>query len=571
MSVLVFLNNILSLACFFRLKGAGFFCQIKIGLNNNLMKHLYIFIIAFLFIDLSGIKAQENLFSNNMIGLKTGIGKSPALNFSHAPYINSQGAVTDYGVSSSPSYFFHSELTYARQVFPRFFVKTGLVYGYEAYNVRLNAGRDFIRTDEEVFPVEFSESDMEHRGLLLRALYQHPITNKSGLFGSGGATITKYIRPTTHSLFKSTVDNEEVVIFFMRPYVGTRPTVNRRFGKFDFELGYYYHLLPDLQIRGSISHSISHRDAIPASWFRFDGRRDIISGQVSRKMSQTALNVGLNYTFPRGKRELKSSSLFFQETANNLFGKRELGHKKNSISFTHEIVNNAQMKVKNQFVLDFNLEESDNGIFPKNNNFKHFTSVNYIRQLTPKSGIGIEFFTGNYRMGYDVVLKEDLIQSTFLETVFYFEKDKKTRMLGLLLFYRHNFNLSNRSSLFVSGGGGLLTTTKGIGDARSRGNRTFGSTQHLWEREIFLHQGKNYKPVVMANTGYSYRFSERFTLNTSFFFRYSNLSTHESTSYYLLRNVFTDEEILLHEGEYSLKFRHYGLQLGLQYNFGKDF
>ncbi len=531
------------------------------------MKYIFTFFLCVTLFPTTIVDAQETLFSNNFIGIKSGLGINPALKFVHEPYINSEGVITDYGVSSTPSYFFHSELTYARKIFPRFFVQTGLVYGYEAYNVRLNAGSDFIRTDEAIFPVEFTESDMEYRGLILRALYQHPINDKSGIFGSGGISITKYLRSKSQSLYQNTVDGEEEVIFFMLPDVGTSPVVNRRFTKFDLEVGYYHRLLNTLKVRASIAYSFSNKDAIPPSWFRFDGRRDMIIGEVSRKMSQPSLNLGFSYSFPQEKRELISSSTFFRETGTGLFGKRSLELKKNSMGYTYEFVHNAQMKIINQFVLDLNLNESDNGIFPAKNEIKNFTSLYYIRHLSPQSGIGAEFFTGKYRMQYDVVLDQGLRSATFLKQSLYFEKNSKTHILGLAIFYRHYFNLSNRSSIFISGGGGIVRTSTGFGSANSRGNRTFVPMQHLWERNIKQSSGMDNKPVVMFNTGYSYRLSERFSFNTSLFFRYSDLTTHESTSYYLLRNEFTDEETLLHEGEYSVKFRHYGLQLSLQYSF----
>ena len=243
------------------------------------MKQKLIFPLVFLSCFLVKLEAQEIDYRSNLIGLRAGVGISPALNFNHDPYINADGMLTDYGVYSSPSYFFHSELTYARQIFPRFFIQTGLVYGYEAYNVELRAGPDYIQTDESVFPASFTESDMEYRGIILRGLYQHPLSDKTGLFGSAGITLTRYYRAHSHSLFKSTVDGEEEFIFYMKPPVGEAfMSKRRRFVKYDFELGLYHKITNSFDLRASVSYSFSQADGIQNSWFRFDGSRHRMLG-----------------------------------------------------------------------------------------------------------------------------------------------------------------------------------------------------------------------------------------------------------------------------------------------------
>lgn len=536
------------------------------------MKQKLIFLLVFLSCFLVKLEAQEIDYRSNLIGLRAGVGISPALNFNYDPYINADGMLTDYGVYSSPSYFFHSELTYARQIFPRFFIQTGLVYGYEAYNVELRAGPDYIQTDESVFPASFTESDMEYRGIILRGLYQHPLSDKTGLFGSAGITLTLYYRAHSHSLFKSTVDGEEEFIFYMKPPVGEAfMSKRRRFVKYDFELGLYHKITNSFDLRASVSYSFSQADGIQNSWFRFDGSRHRMLGEVSRKISQPGFNIGLTYSFPWEKKSKKSPSTFFNESIDYLFGERTLDFRKNSIGFTQEFVQNAQMRIHNQFVLDVNFNESDNGMFPIRNKIESFISINYLRHLNRHSGIGIEYFIGKYRMRHRVVLDEELDAATFLWRVLDYGNSIKPSAEGLILFYRHDFDLSERSSFFVSAGGGIMRTPKNVGGGTNGGTPTFGATQHLWRKRVDANFGKDIRPVIMMNAGYRYRFSDRISLNTSMFFRYSDLVTHEVTSNYSIRNIFTNEQTLMHEGEYSLKFRHYGLQIGLQYNFGRLF
>ena len=172
----------------------------------------------------------------------------------------------------------------------------GLIYGFEGYNFQLNPDSDFISTDHNIFPVKLTESDLEYRGLSLKLHYYIPFKDHSGVFAKAGISRINYFRTKSGSLYRTTVNGEDKVIFYSPQRINAEK--NNFFNRMDMELGYYHQVADILIIKGSISHSFSNRSVIDDFWgynYTFVGDSDFERGLVKRKTRQTGFNLGLYY------------------------------------------------------------------------------------------------------------------------------------------------------------------------------------------------------------------------------------------------------------------------------------
>ncbi|TVQ51732.1 MAG: hypothetical protein EA362_00005 [Saprospirales bacterium] len=244
-----------------------------------------------------------------------------------------------------------------------------------------------------------------------------------------------------------------------------------------------------------------------------------------------------------------------------------------SIGFNYEFVNNSPLKILEQSFFDFDGNKTDNGIFPSDREWSSFGSLYGLTKLSPFSSVGMEFFFGKSKYRYEVVLDEEIINHTRMNFYLPAHKNRYVKINGLTLLYQLNMNLNQKSSVFLSPGIGIISTyfspNKG---AVNSGRTTVGiGYWHEWNHRIKFNEELNFELIYYLRLGFSYEIVPRLTLNTSAFMRHSNMITHRAGSIYAVREIDSPTFKFLHTGLYHQKFRHYGLQVGLQYNFGKDF
>ena len=245
----------------------------------------------------------------------------------------------------------------------------------------------------------------------------------------------------------------------------------------------------------------------------------------------------------------------------------------NSIGFNYEFVNNSSLKILEQSSFDFDGNETDDGIFPSEREWSSFGSFFGLTKLSSFSSVGMEFFFGKSRYRYDVILDEEIKNRTRMDFYLPAHKNRFVRINGLTLLYQLNLDLNQKFSVFLTPGIGFISTyfSPNSGGVNS-GRGTVGpGFWHEWNHSLSFNEELNIELVYYLRLGFSFELIPWLTLNSSVFMRYSDMITHRAGSIYAIREIDSPTFKFLHTGLYHQKFRHYGLQIGLQYNFGRLF